>query len=287
MRNSPISRPCRFHCGNDRLGLRQCRLFEVMGIGDRYLGAAVGYGRLEGLVAAQSLARLYAAARLHGNLFQPSFKLKEKKRIGARVIKRYHTAEPPIARRPRPCRGQRGQQSAAATAVRSGRSRAVAGGGPSGAGRARRAVLPGNGAGEPAGDRRRSRPLRGQPQDGVAGSKRRPTHRRPYRRRKPIPQRPSMLDEVWDQIQAWLDREPMLSAVEILRRLKTADAAAFSDKHLRTVQRAVKAWRSQQARRIIAESAAVIVPGAGVADLAMPEHHAETGRHRAAASVGF
>ena len=30
------------------------------------------------------LARLYAAARLHGNLFQPSFKLKEKKRIGAR-----------------------------------------------------------------------------------------------------------------------------------------------------------------------------------------------------------
>jgi len=48
---------------------------------------------------------------------------------------------------------------------------------------------------------------------------RRPTHRRPYRRRKPIPQRPLMLDGVRDQIQAWLDREPTLSAVEILRRL--------------------------------------------------------------------
>ena len=54
----------------------------------------VGYGRLEGLVAAKALARLYAAARLHTNLFQPSFKLKEKKRIGARVIKRYHPPDP-------------------------------------------------------------------------------------------------------------------------------------------------------------------------------------------------
>jgi hypothetical protein len=53
----------------------------------------VGYGRLEGLDSAQALARLYAGARLHTNLFQPSFKLKQKIRIGARVIKRYH---PPV-----------------------------------------------------------------------------------------------------------------------------------------------------------------------------------------------
>jgi hypothetical protein len=32
----------------------------------------VGYGRFEGLPAGQALARLYAAARLHTNLFQPS-----------------------------------------------------------------------------------------------------------------------------------------------------------------------------------------------------------------------
>jgi hypothetical protein len=53
----------------------------------------VGYGRLEGLGSAQALARLYAAARLHTNLFQPSFKLRQKTRLGARVIKRYH---PPV-----------------------------------------------------------------------------------------------------------------------------------------------------------------------------------------------
>ena len=58
----------------------------------------VGYGRLEGIASAQALVRLYAAARLHTNLFQPSFKLKQKTRIGARVIKRYHAPEIPTAR---------------------------------------------------------------------------------------------------------------------------------------------------------------------------------------------
>jgi hypothetical protein len=36
------------------------------------------------------MGRLYAAARLYVNFFQPSFKLKEKRREGAKVIKRYH-----------------------------------------------------------------------------------------------------------------------------------------------------------------------------------------------------
>jgi hypothetical protein len=46
----------------------------------------VGYGRFEGLISACALARLYTAARLHTNLFQPSFKLKEKRRIGAGTV---------------------------------------------------------------------------------------------------------------------------------------------------------------------------------------------------------
>ena len=49
----------------------------------------VGYRRLEGSTAAAILARLYAASRLFVNFFQPSFKLKEKLRIGGRTIKRY------------------------------------------------------------------------------------------------------------------------------------------------------------------------------------------------------
>jgi hypothetical protein len=50
----------------------------------------VGYRRLEGLPAAAALGRLYAAARLCVNMFQPSFKLAEKEREGARVRKHYH-----------------------------------------------------------------------------------------------------------------------------------------------------------------------------------------------------
>lgn len=38
----------------------------------------VGYGRFEGLESLRVLTRLYAASRLHTNLFQPSFKLKSK-----------------------------------------------------------------------------------------------------------------------------------------------------------------------------------------------------------------
>src|SRR4030081_4087766 len=44
------------------------------------------------------MARLYAAARLHVNFFQPSFKLKEKRREGAKVVKRYHAPLTPYQR---------------------------------------------------------------------------------------------------------------------------------------------------------------------------------------------
>ena len=52
----------------------------------------VGYGRFDGVETARIMARLYAAARLYVNFFQPSFKLKEKRREGAKVIKRYHAS---------------------------------------------------------------------------------------------------------------------------------------------------------------------------------------------------
>src|SRR5262245_21478525 len=58
----------------------------------------VGYGRFEGVEAAQVMARLYAAARLYVNFFQPSFKLKDKRREGAKVIKRYHAPATPLER---------------------------------------------------------------------------------------------------------------------------------------------------------------------------------------------
>src|ERR1022692_2990993 len=58
----------------------------------------LGYRRFEGIAAAQLLARLYGASRLFENFFQPSFKLAEKHRQGARVTKRYHPPQTPCER---------------------------------------------------------------------------------------------------------------------------------------------------------------------------------------------
>ena len=58
----------------------------------------VGYRRYEGLEAAAALARLYAALRLFVNFFQPSFKLAEKAREGAKVKKHYHAPATPYQR---------------------------------------------------------------------------------------------------------------------------------------------------------------------------------------------
>jgi Integrase core domain len=58
----------------------------------------LGYRRFEGIAAARALGRLYGASRLFVNFFQPSFKLAEKHRQGARVTKRYHPPQTPCDR---------------------------------------------------------------------------------------------------------------------------------------------------------------------------------------------
>src|SRR5882757_2384851 len=58
----------------------------------------MGYARFDGADTARVMSRLYAAARLYINFFQPSFKLKEKRREGAKVIKRYHAPSTPYER---------------------------------------------------------------------------------------------------------------------------------------------------------------------------------------------
>jgi hypothetical protein len=58
----------------------------------------VGYGRLEGVAAAEALGALHEVGRLYVNFFQPSFKLKSKVRDGAKVTKKYHVPATPYER---------------------------------------------------------------------------------------------------------------------------------------------------------------------------------------------
>ena len=58
----------------------------------------MGYARYEGMVGTQTLERMYRAARDYVNFFQPSAKLLDKVRVGAKVRKRYHLPATPCER---------------------------------------------------------------------------------------------------------------------------------------------------------------------------------------------
>jgi len=58
----------------------------------------VGYDRFEGIKAWEALAQLYQVLRKYINFFQPSLKLLEKERQGAKVTKRYDLAKTPYRR---------------------------------------------------------------------------------------------------------------------------------------------------------------------------------------------
>ena len=76
-------------------------------------------------------ARLYAAARQYVNFFQPSFKLKEKRREGATIIRRPHRTNARWL-----TRNSHGDQARSARGIPHSRSRATACRDPCGAGRA-------------------------------------------------------------------------------------------------------------------------------------------------------
>ena len=212
----------------------------------------VGYGRFEGVLAGESLGRLYASARLHGNLFQPSFKLREKRREGARVIKRYHAPEPPVTR---------ALMHAAVSEADKSRLRAMlADADPVLLLAGLRAAQTELGKrvderGMAAGRAETPAPLdlalfTTSLKVAWEAGEQRPTHRRRYIRVKPIV-RPSMLDAVRDQLLTWLDAQPALTAVAALERLRVLHPDRFTADHLRTVQRFMKVRRLTMAREVL------------------------------------
>lgn len=215
----------------------------------------VGYGRFEGPASAAALARLYAAARLHVNLFQPSFKLREKTRIGARVIKRWHAPATPADRAL--ARGQLTTDSAQRIADLRMRADPVV---ALAAIRAAQAEL-----GRRV-DQRGIGPVEAPIVIDMAAAldsaarrgEQRSIHRRPYKRVKPIPKRPSMLDPHRGEIDRWLDVEPAITGVDVLARLKARYPDRFTDNHLRTTQRMVRSWRADQAKHIIRQGTAAL-----------------------------
>jgi hypothetical protein len=220
-----------------------------------------------GAETARVMARLYAAARLYVNFFQPSFKLKEKRREGAKVIKRYHDPSTPYERalahpmvaeavKERLRAQYRTLDPVALLAdIRSAQEelgnridRRAGGGLPEIVARKSDMVVRSSIA-EPAAFARRlgNDLVRGEP---------RATHRRPTRRYKKRVRMPSKLDPHVALIAGWLAIEPQLTAIAIVCRLAELYSDQFGTKQHSTVQRLLRALRRGAAQRLIAETTA-------------------------------
>jgi hypothetical protein len=231
----------------------------------------VGYSRFEGVEAAQVMARLYAAARLYVNFFQPSFKLKEKRREGAKVIKRYHSPATPCERaiaHPRATRAVKARLRAMYRTLDPVALLAEI--------RAAQTAL---------GDRIDRRPgkiavrlpVPSPATDAAVFAKAlgtsvgtgelRGTHRQRKRNYVRRVRTPSMLDPHVATIEGWLASEPQLTALAIVGRLSETYPEQFCKKQHSIVQRLLKALRRKAAERLMAEMtlsmpmAAALLPG--------------------------
>jgi hypothetical protein len=227
----------------------------------------MGYGRFDGAETARVMARLYAAARLYVNFFQPSFKLKEKRREGAKVIKRYHDpctpyeralAHPMVAEAVKErLRAQYRTLDPVALLAEIRSAQEELG---NRIDRRAGAALPNTAPGKSdvvvcsstAGLAAFARGLGNDLTRGEA----RATHRRPKRRYKKRIRMPSKLDPHVGLIESWLTAEPQLTAIAIVGRLAELHPGQFGQKQHSIVQRLLRALRKNATHRLIAETVA-------------------------------
>jgi len=214
----------------------------------------VGYRRFEGLEAAMLLAELYRSARLFVNFFQPSFKLIAKRRDGARVRKTYSAPMTPHQRLAADVRTPdevraRLQQSyegldpvVLLRNIRATQERLAALADVQPVGRAA--------AGEQPIEFFLAS-LRTAWKDGAV----RPTDR-PIVKAKRGRRRPDPLIQATPDLRKWFEAEPWRTGSELLSRLQTEYPGAYPDKLLRTLQRRLKSWRSENASALLFGSSA-------------------------------
>ena len=211
----------------------------------------VGYRRLEGLAAAEALARLHRPMRLFVNFFQPSFKLAEKHREGAVVRKRYHAPLTPHQRLvsdprvPQALKDALDAQHAGLDPVRLlGEIRAAQQALVEIADRVPAADAPAADA-EPALDAFLAG-LRLAWTEGEVRPTAQPKAVKPRGRRRPDP-----LKDVTTELEGWFEADLGATGRQLLGRLQAAHPDQYPDKLLRTVQRRLKVWRRERARELV------------------------------------
>ena len=209
----------------------------------------VGYRRFAGLAAAEVLARLYRSVRLFVNFFQPSFKLAEKSREGARVTKRYHPPATPYQRLmadPRVSEGVKCQMRRKHDSldpvrllkdIRAEQGRLVQlADAPEIASTVEQPTLEQFLTG-----------LRTAWLEKEVRPTARPKARRPRKKRKT----PDPFGAVSEKLRGWFEAEPWRTSRELLERLQSEHVDSYSDGQLRTLQRRVKEWRRETAHQMV------------------------------------
>lgn len=79
----------------------------------------------------------------------------------------------------------------------------------------------------------------------------RPTHQRKAGVPHTWRSRQDPFEHTWPTIQQWLESEPGITARKLHERLVALAPAMYSSAQLRTLQRRVKAWRSNRARELV------------------------------------
>ena len=216
----------------------------------------VGYRRYVGLEAAATLGRLYMSARLFVNFFQPSFKLAEKVRDGAKVTKRYHPPLSPYQRLladPRTSDAVRHRVSdlhatldpvRLLSEIRLAQRQLVA-----------IADRPVSGEALPPSAPTLAQFLVGLRTSWQAGEVR-PTSKSKKKTTQYWRRCPDPLESVAAQLRGWFEAEPWRTSRELLERLQGEHPGVYPDGQLRTVQRRVKVWRREVAHALVFGAAA-------------------------------
>jgi hypothetical protein len=249
----------RDYCAAEKIELTRCRPYRkndqahVEQKNGEIVRRMVGYRRYEGIVAAEQLARLYAPVRLFVNAFQPSFKLAEKTREGARVTKRYHKPLTPCERLLADARVAETVRERIVTLradldpvlllaeIRSAQQTLI--------------ML------VDAAEETRIAALASEQTVPIAtfvsglrtawqGGEVRPTSQ-PKPKAKRGRRRPDPLAAVTNELRAWFDADPASTGRQLLERLQETYPGCYPDGLVRTVQRRLKIWRSEIAHALV------------------------------------
>ncbi|KQW62110.1 ISNCY family transposase [Variovorax sp. Root411] len=212
----------------------------------------VGYGRLSGREATKALAQLYESSRLYINFFQPSFKLKSKTRDGARVHKVYfapatpcerlvaHSGVEPAIKEKLTAQFKRLDPVRLLQEIRSAQqtlSEIAAHGAP-------KEVMPRSAADVSAF-------LRSLSSAWTEGEVR-PTHRKQPKAKHWWRTRTDPFADAWPVIEGWLIAEPSIAPKALMDRLVAMVPEIYDGKaQMRTLQRRVKAWRSERVMEMV------------------------------------